>query len=190
MTDFSTHFSFVIKQVDNLTYGDGISFFLAPFESEVPDNSTGGFLGLVSSVSNNASGNPFVAVEFDSFQNPWDPSPDHVGINVNSIVSVANTTWKNGIKKGNTGNAWITYNSSTKNMSVFLTYADNPVFGDNSTLWHIIDLKDVLPRKVKVGFSVATGRSAEVHNILSWSFNSTLEDTNFANNGTNRPSNF
>lgn len=178
VTDFTTHFSFIIKQVDTSSFGDGLSFFIAPFDSSVPDNSIGGYLGLVSPQSFNlTSENQFVAVEFDSFQNPWDPSSDHVGINVNSIVSVSNVTWQSSIKNGSKANAWITYDSSNKNLSVFLTYADNPVFVTNSSLWHIIDLSTVLPQRVRVGFSASTGKSIEIHNILSWDFNSTLEDT-------------
>lgn len=176
ITDFTTHFSFVMKAVDSARFGDGLSFFIAPFESEIPKNSTGGFLGLFSSeTAFNTSKNQIVAVEFDSFMNEWDPSSDHVGINVNSIESVKNVSWKSSIKNGSTANAWISYNSTTKNLSVFLTYADNPSFNRNSTLWHVIDLREVLPELVRIGFSAATGQWIEIHNILSWSFNSNLE---------------
>ncbi|XP_074318382.1 L-type lectin-domain containing receptor kinase IX.1-like [Silene latifolia] len=178
VTDFTTHFSFIIKAVDNTSkYGDGLSFYLAPVNSLVPDNSTGGYLGLVSPQSfDDTAKNTFVAVEFDSYENFWDPSPNHVGINVNSIVSVANVTWKSSINDGRKANAWVTYNSSTRNLSVFLTYADNPVFGGNSSLSYIIDLRTYLPEKIQVGFSASTGQSTEIHNILSWDFNSSLPD--------------
>ncbi|KAK6923239.1 Legume lectin domain [Dillenia turbinata] len=176
LTDFKTHFTFTIKAVNPSYYGDGLSFFISPFGSQVPDNSSGGFLGLFNSQSAlNSAKNSIVAVEFDSFQNDWDPSSDHVGINVNSIVSVANVTWNSSIKDGRRANAWVWYNSSTFNLSVFLTYADDPVFSGNSSLWYIIDLKTVLPEFVRVGFSAATGSWVEIHNIIAWSFNSTLE---------------
>ncbi|KAK9691544.1 hypothetical protein RND81_09G203300 [Saponaria officinalis] len=181
VTDFTTHFSFIIKQVDLSLYGDGLSFFLAPVNSSVPENSTGGYLGLVSPpFTNDTSKNQFVAVEFDSFKNGWDPSDDHVGIDVNSVFSVADVTWESSIKNGSTANAWITYNSLTKNLSVFLTYAENPVFNSNSSLSYIIDLSNFLPEKINVGFSAATGSGYEIHNILSWDFNSTLPDANDA----------
>ncbi|GAB4848823.1 hypothetical protein Ancab_003617 [Ancistrocladus abbreviatus] len=79
------------------------------------------------------------------------------------------------MKNGSTANAWITYNSTTKNLSVFLTYADNPMFDGNSSLWYVINLRKVLPDAVKVGLSAATGANFEIHQILTWSFNSTLE---------------
>ncbi|XP_026390019.1 L-type lectin-domain containing receptor kinase IX.1-like [Papaver somniferum] len=179
LTDFETHFSFIMRGLDNTSYGDGITFFLAPSGSKLPPNSTGGSLGLLSSEKalNNSIDNNIVAVEFDSFQNYWDNSSDHVGINVNSLVSVATVKWKDStIRDGRKANAWVVYNSTTKNLSVFLTYAENPVLNGIFTLFHIVDLREVLPEMVTVGFSASTGKSVETHQILSWQFNSALED--------------
>ncbi|XP_038690878.1 L-type lectin-domain containing receptor kinase IX.1-like [Tripterygium wilfordii] len=108
VTDFTTHFSFIMKSVDLNLYGDGISFFLAPFDSQIPQDSSGGYLALFSPemAFDNRTSNQIVAVEFDSFKNTWDPSDDHVGINVNSIISVTNVTWRSSIKNGSTANAW------------------------------------------------------------------------------------
>ncbi|RZC47030.1 hypothetical protein C5167_039980 [Papaver somniferum] len=151
VTDFETHFSFIMLAVDNLSYGDGITFFLAPKWSKLPPDSHGGYLGLLSKdkATDNSTQNQIVSVEFDSWRNDWDPSPDNVGINVNSVVSVANVTWKSSIKDGRKGNAWVSYNSTTKNLSVFLTYADNPVFRGNSSLFHIVDLSKFLPEWIR-----------------------------------------
>ncbi|KAK1577056.1 hypothetical protein Q3G72_018689 [Acer saccharum] len=182
LTDFTTHFSFIIKaSEDTNKYGDGISFFLAPYDFDIPPNSSNGLLALFSN-QENSTANQIVAVEFDSFNNTWDPNDNHVGINVNSIVSVANVTWKSSIRNGSTANAWVSYNSSTQNLSVFLTYANNPVFGGNSSLSYKVDLRKVLPEQVRIGFSASTGDWVEVHNILSWSFNSSLEINNGKNN--------
>ncbi|XVF17392.1 hypothetical protein REPUB_Repub10bG0117800 [Reevesia pubescens] len=174
LTDFTTHFSFILRAVDLSEYGDGISFFLAPFESKMRPNSSNGFLALFNSTSN-SSNNNIVAVEFDSFRNEWDPSDDHVGININSIISVKTVTWDSSIKNGSRANAWVSYNSTTRNLSVFLTYADNPVFSEDSSLAYIVDLRDILPEWVRIGFSAATGRQVEIHNILTRSFDSSLE---------------
>ncbi|CAK7339760.1 unnamed protein product [Dovyalis caffra] len=177
LTDFTTHFTFIMKAVDPQWYGDGISFFLAPVDSSIPQNSSGGYLALFSpdTAFNASKGNQIVAVEFDSNRNRWDPSGDHVGIDVNSIVSVATVTWKSSIKNGSKANAWISYNSTAKNLSVFLTYAENPVFGGNSSLYYIIDLREFLPEWVRIGFSASTGDRVEIHNILAWEFESSLE---------------
>ncbi|KAK4596701.1 hypothetical protein RGQ29_014650 [Quercus rubra] len=140
----------------------------------MPTNSAGGYLGLFSNESAlNATENQIVAVEFDTYQNGGDPRANHVGIDVNSIVSDVNVTWNGSFS--NTANAWVSYNSTTKTLSVFLTFADNPVFNGNSSLSYIVDLMTVLPEWVSVGFSAATGVSIETHTILSWSFNSTSD---------------
>jgi serine/threonine protein kinase len=176
LTDFTTHFSFSITAVNQSDHGDGLSFFIAPFQSDIPKNSSGGYLGLFGSATAlNNSLNQIVAVEFDTYQNDWDPSDDHVGINVNTIVSAANVSWKTSMRTGSTGNAWVSYNSTTKNLSVFLTYADNPAFNGDSTLSYVVDLRNVLPEWVRVGFSAATGQWIELHALSSWSFDSTLE---------------
>ncbi|KAK8673872.1 hypothetical protein V6N13_112181 [Hibiscus sabdariffa] len=175
LTDFTTRFSFVLQAVNPELYGDGISFFIAPSESQIPPNSSDGYLALFDPNENsNSSSNNVVAVEFDSHKNDWDPDDNHVGININSIVSVTNVTWSSSIRDGKVANAWVSYNSTTKNLSVFLSYADNPVYSGNSSLSYIVDLRDVLPEWVRIGFSASTGSQFEIHNILSWSFNSTL----------------
>ena len=153
----------------------------------MPINSYGGYLGLFSLKSAiNASGNQIVAVEFDSFINEWDPSDEHVGIDVNSVVSKAFVTLNSSIKSGTTATAWISYDSTTKNLIVFLTYADNPVFSGNSSLSYIVDLRTVLPEQVRDGFSAATCKLFKPHTILSWSFCSSLETENGKNKNEGR----
>uniref|UniRef100_A0A803NXY5 Legume lectin domain-containing protein n=1 Tax=Cannabis sativa TaxID=3483 RepID=A0A803NXY5_CANSA len=179
VTDFTAGFSFVIKANDTKRkFGDGISFFIAPFESDIPANSTGGYLALFSPENANDSSqtNPIVAVEFDSYDNPWDPSSNHIGINVNSIISISNVTWNSSIKDGRVANAWVSFNSITTMLGVFLTYNGTPYTGQSTQnqLQYPVDMKNVLPEKVRVGFSAATGVSFETHNILSWSFTSSI----------------
>ena len=181
LTDFTTHFSFIIKASNNADQsGDGLAFFIAPNGSDVPNSITagGGALGLLDYKLDGSTQNEIVAVEFDPFVNPlWDPSDNHVGIDVNSLKSKANVTWPRSIiSNGETVNAWVSYNSTTHNLSVFLTYAINSTVSNGTTsIFYIVNLKDVLPEWVSVGFSAATGAGAEFHTILSWSFNSTLE---------------
>ncbi|RZC64308.1 hypothetical protein C5167_007996 [Papaver somniferum] len=179
--DFDTHFSFIIDDGGNETEaGDGITFFLAPFGSILPRVSWGNALGLLTrDISlKNFSTNQIVAVEFDSFEDGWDTSPDHVGINVNSVVSEATVSLERGaIKDGRKANAWVSYKSATKNLSVYLTYAENSVFSGRSTLYHVVDLSKVLPERITVGFSSAVNWHNELHRLYSWQFNSTLQLT-------------
>lgn len=49
LTDFTTHFTFVINSQGRTSYGDGIAFFLAPNGSKAPEKATNGEgLGLIS----------------------------------------------------------------------------------------------------------------------------------------------
>ncbi|KAF8406123.1 hypothetical protein HHK36_008203 [Tetracentron sinense] len=146
VADFNTHFSFKMMMLNPPFGGDGLAFFLAPN----------------------------VAVEFDTYQNEqWDPSDNHVGINVNSIQSVTNLTWDRSMHNASIVDVWISYNSSTKNLSVFLTSLDNPISSGNSRLSYQVDLMKYLPEQVTIGFSASTGWQTQIHNILSWEFNST-----------------
>ncbi|XP_012458327.1 anti-H(O) lectin-like [Gossypium raimondii] len=143
----------------NLRGGDGFAFFIAPNGSKIPPNSGGGHLGLQSYGIVNS---PFVAVEFDTFDNPWDPFglSAHVGIGLNSIETslTAVKWWWNEIANGGLVNAFITYNSSTNNLSVLLLDADGFTRQNLSRLSATLDLSIYLPEWVTFGFSGTTGR--------------------------------
>ncbi|GAY63347.1 hypothetical protein CUMW_224810 [Citrus unshiu] len=103
---------------------------------------------------------PFVAVESDVYVNSWDPTFSHVGVDINSVQS----------KK----NAWISYNSSTHNLSVAFTgFRNNSVVMQG--LDYQVDLRLHLPEFVTFGFSMATGVDFAIFSIYSWEFNSSLE---------------
>ncbi|GAU13561.1 hypothetical protein TSUD_346650 [Trifolium subterraneum] len=79
LTDFTTKFSFVIYS-NKTNFGDGLAFFLADPELPLPEHMLeGGGLGLVDKYQIvNSTKYSFVAVEFDTCHNPWDPSGMHV----------------------------------------------------------------------------------------------------------------
>ncbi|KAJ7968336.1 Lectin receptor kinase [Quillaja saponaria] len=86
LTDFSTKFSFVLY-AQNMPYADGMAFFLADPNLPIPVVlKQGGGLGVVDGNQTlNSTDFSFVAVEFDTFKNLWDPNGTHVGININSM---------------------------------------------------------------------------------------------------------
>ncbi|KAL0431409.1 UNVERIFIED_CONTAM: L-type lectin-domain containing receptor kinase IX.1 [Sesamum radiatum] len=172
LADFTTHFAFIIDTLNNAKYGHGVAFFLAPVGFQIPPNSAGGFLGLFNTSTRDQPQTQIVSVEFDSFANPeWDPGYEHVGININSLNSSVTAPWNVTLHSGDTADAWITYNSTTRNLSVFWSYGG----GANSSLSYPINLKDVLPEYVTVGISAATGMNLEQHTLESWEFSSNLE---------------
>jgi hypothetical protein len=74
LTNFTTHFSFVINSPNKSTLcGDGLAFFLAANGSTILDvTGDGGAMGLITLATD-----PFVAVEFDIFSNEWNLPGEH-----------------------------------------------------------------------------------------------------------------
>ncbi|KAL1365468.1 hypothetical protein HN51_013489 [Arachis hypogaea] len=176
LTDFTTHYTFIIDTGNKTTYGHGLAFFLAPVDFEIPPNSSGGFLGLFNTTTKDSAQNQIVLVEFDSYPNSeWGETVQHVGINNNSIVSTKWTPWNTSLHSGDTADVWISYNSTTKNLSVSWKYQNSYDPEEHTSLSLAIDLTRVLPEWVTIGFSAATGYFGETHTLLSWEFNSTLD---------------
>ncbi|KAK4776405.1 hypothetical protein SAY86_005093 [Trapa natans] len=176
LTDFSTYFAFSIDSKNKTDAADGLAFFLTPqADSKIPDDQMGGLtLGL--NLKDEKSTGKFVAVEFDIYKNYIDPPGTHVGIDNGSVVSVTNTSWFCNFTHGQLNEAWINYDSRSKNLSVIFTDYKN---GTRSLgyLSYVIDLRSILPEEVILGFSAATGNKAAAHFIKAWNFTSTLEIT-------------
>ncbi|KAF5469981.1 hypothetical protein F2P56_010535 [Juglans regia] len=179
-TNFTTYFEFVINFIDssssNLSSG-GIAFFLTSEDSlDIPENSFGGWMGLFNETTDGNPSNHMVAVEFDTYQDPWDPSNNHVGINVNSIVSRTNLTWSNTMVSGDILGATVSYDGTSKNLKVVLNDPDVPMMANASlNLTLNVNLRDLLPEKVIVGFSASTGQAIPIQVLRSWNFSSTLD---------------
>ncbi|XP_027361918.1 mannose/glucose-specific lectin-like [Abrus precatorius] len=182
IADFTTEFTFVVNPKGSQPHADGFTFFLASLDFVFPDNSSGGFLGLFNEVTAlNTSLNKVVAVEFDSFANQWDPNfpvsdSPHIGININSIRSVATVPWPiDRQSQGAIGKARVTYESVSKLLSVSVTYQNtSAVESYATTLSYPIDFATVLSERAIIGFSAATGELVETHDILSWSLTFSL----------------
>ncbi|CAN6217369.1 unnamed protein product [Urochloa humidicola] len=160
--------------------GDGMAFFLASYSDGKnvlgSSGGAGGNLGLFNDMDHfNATGDSrVVAVEFDTFRNVWDTSNQHIGIDVNSIRSV-NSTYTRFLQLKNLTSdlgmtATVQYDNKTMLLAVDLVI-DDATYQVSS----IVDMKSSLPAQVAVGFSAATGSSAELHRVQAWSFSSTLE---------------
>ena len=180
--DFTTRFSFSTNTPNNSSYGDGITFFLAKPDFPLPDPRDGSGIGLVSRdqwhTPNYTNEHPFVAVEFDTVSNDWDPPYAHVGIDISSMQSARTTEWfRSWDERGY--DAVITYSSSSNNIVV--TFTGYNITKIEQNLSYEVNLTEVLPEWVEFGFTSATGYapgadfSYEYHTIRSWSFNSSLD---------------
>lgn len=153
-----------------------MAFYVGPWPPKLPEDSNGGFLGLFNNpIGTNIDFPPTIAVEFDAFRNDWDPNNtvNHIGVDVKSITSRAYTPLPDGSFNG-TMSAWVRYDANVSTLSATLRFDDLPQLGLYNVS-AIVDFKDAgLPPYAAVGFSGATGDFIERHQILSWSFESTL----------------
>ncbi|KAK7246694.1 hypothetical protein RIF29_41564 [Crotalaria pallida] len=175
LTDFTTNFSFIVF-AENNNHGDGLAFFMAdpnlPLQKHIKE---GGGLGLVDGDQVLKSTNhSFVAVEFDTFSNKWDPQGLHLGMNFNSMKSNITKPMFMEIHKRMVYHCSIEYNSTTLNLSVLFSGYRNDTLAE-TFISYKVDLRDYLPEWIIFGFTAATGGLYEVHSLQSWSFSSSLE---------------
>ncbi|MFS7919992.1 putative legume lectin, alpha chain, concanavalin A-like lectin/glucanase domain superfamily [Helianthus anomalus] len=178
LASFSTSFTFVINSYHTNIYADGLTFFLAQINA---DFYYGGSIGLPLDFRTNTSKYQFMAVEFDTYRNAWDPIDldantfvgDHVGIDINSITSVAYRKWFSNITYGKEYKALINYYADSKNLSVSFTNYKNNLLVWETGLNCTVDLRKELPEWVTFGFSASTGTYFEKVIVRSWTFNST-----------------
>ncbi|XP_061337628.1 probable L-type lectin-domain containing receptor kinase S.7, partial [Gastrolobium bilobum] len=164
---FSTTFSFSINNVNPISFGDGLAFFLSHDNRSLGTGTGiggGGSLGLP---------NNFVAVEFDTrFDSRFDdPNENHVGLDIdtmNSLMTGDPILHGIDLKSGNTITAWIDYKSDHTVLNVFLSYARSKPLEPVLTVR--VDLSLYFKDAVYVGFSSSTEGSTELHQIESWSF--------------------
>ncbi|KAF7073139.1 hypothetical protein CFC21_078179 [Triticum aestivum] len=186
--NFTTHFAFAIKPAsDNSARGDGMAFFVGPYPPSMPRDATGGYLALFNNRDNPANTDfpPTVGVEFDTYRNlGWDPTDTncHIGVNVNSIRSMEYTALPDGIYNG-IMSAKVSYDAQTATLSATLRF-DDPPGQSTYTVSANVDLRRAgLPQDAAVGFSASIADFIEQHQILSWSFDSTMSDSKTKNRG-------
>nr|CAA93827.1 lectin 1 [Phaseolus lunatus] len=167
---FDTNFTFNILPANKLMSGYGLAFALVPVDSQ--PKRKGRLLGLFNTPENDINAHT-VAVVFDTFSN-------RIGIDVNSIQPIESVPWNFRHYIGQNADVRITYNSSSKVLAASLFY---PSPGKRYDVSAKVELEKELEEWVSVGFS-ATSAYEETHDVLSWSFSSSLSDDT-----TSEPSN-
>ncbi|GKA01090.1 L-type lectin-domain containing receptor kinase IX.1-like protein [Tanacetum coccineum] len=176
LASFTTNFTFVIDSEGLDYFGDGLTFFIAQNNSEIYP---GGSMGLPVQMPN-SNNTTFVAIEFDTFWNRlWDPLDSsnisighHVGISISSLESDQAQKWLSNVPGGGVCQAWVAYDSYSRNLSVSFTGFKNSTTFRQDGLHSIIDLRQVLPEWVIFGFSASTGSLFQKNNVRSWTFRS------------------
>ncbi|EXB54262.1 putative L-type lectin-domain containing receptor kinase VI.1 [Morus notabilis] len=183
-SSFSTHFVFAIVSPTPGRGGFGIAFTISP-STNFPKAEAGHYLGLFYSGNDGNRLNHIFAVEFDTvngLNENSDSKGNHVGININSMVSNASKP-AGYVKEGSVSNeedldlesgdliqAWVDYDG--KNKIINVTVAPIRVEKRPSTPLLSIgyDLSDVLLENMFVGFSSSTGKKSSYHYLSGWSF--------------------
>ncbi|KAL2473606.1 L-type lectin-domain containing receptor kinase VII.1 [Forsythia ovata] len=175
---FSTSFIFAMAPYKDRLPGHGIVFLFVPHIG-IQGSSSAQHLGLFNFTNNGNPTNHVFGIEFDVFKNEefQDINDNHVGIDVNSLISVASEEagyWpdKGSFKKLKLNNG--------KNYQVWIDYADNNVSvtmapvgttkPKQPLLNVFLNLSEVFEEEMYVGFTASTGALIESHKILAWSY--------------------
>ncbi|CAM8975145.1 unnamed protein product [Rhodiola kirilowii] len=177
---FSASFIFAMAPYPNILPGHGIVFLFVPFPGINGSNSAE-HLGFLNRTNNGRSDNHVFGIEFDVFKNQEfnDIDDNHVGVNVNSLSSNFSRSagyWLDNGKKsfkelklnnGRNYQVWVDYKDARLNVSMAPVGIKRP---QTHLLSVELNLSHVFLDEMYVGFTSATGRLAESHKILAWSF--------------------
>jgi len=167
-SDFHSEFIFRITSGNPVSLrSDGLAFVIA----RSPTSLGGAGEGLGYSGINNS-----VAIEFDTYQNGFDPSGSHVAVMSDGNNADHSKGSKDTILPMDNGDRWkatVNYYGQTNYLSLILTDLDNSV--SNLFLETTIDIADILGCgsagcvNSYFGFTAATGGGFANYDILSWS---------------------
>ncbi|KAA3485085.1 L-type lectin-domain containing receptor kinase S.6-like [Gossypium australe] len=167
---FTCRFSFSIIPNPVCPFGDGIVFLV----TSRPDSFSffNGYMGLPQ-LDDLSSQDPYFAVEFDTSFNPslGDINGNHVGVDVNSIVSLAAVDVLSkgfDLKRGKKITAWIEYGDSAKLVQIWLSYSSSKP--PTPLLVAQIDLSRQFKEYMHVGFSASNGLGSSMHLVDHWQF--------------------
>ena len=181
-SSFSTSFTFTIFSPYD-SWGDGFAFTFR--DDSVTVGSAGEYLCLINAQADANLTNRAFGVEFDTFKNAYDPSDNHIGVDVDAIQSESTHNLCGGVLDNctylvNQGDftAWIDYDSPKQLLEV--RFSNGSSIGPQGVqrpataiLAQTVALNDEVDDEMYVGFVAATGLKFEAHEIKSWSFSST-----------------
>ncbi|CAO2202511.1 unnamed protein product [Urochloa humidicola] len=177
VASFSTVFTINIFRPNGTDPGEGLAFLIAPSTEDPPAGSSDGYLGLTNAATDGNATNQVVAVELDTEKQPYDPDDNHVGLDVNSVVSVATAPLAPlGIEispvKPVNYTVWVDYDGAARRVAVFMAVAGK-VKPRRAALAAPLDLAAVAAEWSYFGFAASTGRKYQLNCVLAW--NMTVE---------------
>ena len=163
---FETHFKFQINEAGGWDGGgDGMTFALVTKPNSL--GGTGGDLGF-------GGVEPSLAVEFDTFQNDYDPNGNHIGIDLNGdVVSAATYTLEQDLLAGDVWSVWIDYLADASRLEVRIAPKD--IRPDAPQLSYIVNLAEVLGQpRVYAGFTAGAAFAYGDHDVNFWEYSSSI----------------
>uniref|UniRef100_A0A0D3GE36 Protein kinase domain-containing protein n=1 Tax=Oryza barthii TaxID=65489 RepID=A0A0D3GE36_9ORYZ len=181
VSSFSTAFVLDIVTVGS-GGGHGLAFVVAP-SITLPGASPEIYLGILGPHTNGNASDHVFAVEFDTVMDLEmnDTNGNHVGVDVNSLVSVVSEPVAYYAGDGSTKVpvqlesaqqilAWIDYDGGSSILNVTVAPATVTERPRRPLISTKLDLLPIFKENMYVGFSSATGKLASSHYILAWSF--------------------
>ncbi|CAL9078495.1 unnamed protein product [Musa textilis] len=169
VASFNTTFNINVFRPNNTIPGEGFAFLIAPYLEAPPPGSEGGYLGLTNSTLDRNTSNHFVAIEFDTVKEDYDPNNNHVGLDINSVNSTLTANLSVLISPVIATNytVWVDYDGVARHIWVYMVLAGNPK-PSLAILNATLDLRDYLLQKSYFGFSASTGTDYQLNQVLSW----------------------
>ncbi|CAN6247845.1 unnamed protein product [Urochloa humidicola] len=176
---FNTSFTMILYRLTKEIKGEGLAFVIVPTLNGPLPGSHGGFLGLTNTTARSASSSSFVAVEFDTVKQWYDPDDNHIGLNIGSIYSEPAVSLSSLQPPRNisllsstdsppvTYTVWIDYNGVGHHIWVYMDVEGQP----KPTQPHLdapLNLSYHVPQRAYIGFSASTGVGYELNVIRSW----------------------
>ncbi|XP_073006760.1 L-type lectin-domain containing receptor kinase S.1 [Typha latifolia] len=191
LSSFSTSFVFSILPDIPSSPGFGLAFVLSNTTSP-PGAISGQYFGLFSNDTHQVPG-PLLAVEFDTGQNPEfnDPDGNHVGIDLNFIISTVTHTAgyyrapANGsasselefvtidMRSGKNVRAWIEFDGPRFQINVTIAPAEEPKPPRPLISYTDPVIANYVSPEMFVGFSGSMVKWVEHQRILDWSLSNT-----------------
>ncbi|KAM7275074.1 hypothetical protein ACFE04_016940 [Oxalis oulophora] len=184
---FNTSYLINIYRLNGSTPGEGLAFLISP-DLTLPLNSYGQYLGLTNATTDGHSDNHLIAVELDTVKQDFDPDNNHLGLNINGVVSNKTVSLSDlGIQLAPNATVfhmvWIEYDGESNRLDVYMaeqtekypvqSQPDKPILTAN------IDLKSIVNQYSYFGFAAATSNNIELHCVLRWNLTvEVLSETN------------
>ncbi|OEL25016.1 L-type lectin-domain containing receptor kinase IV.1 [Dichanthelium oligosanthes] len=180
---FSTTFVVAIVPRHDDAHGHGIAFALAP-SITVPGAVAGKNLGLFNTLDNMGQiRSEVVAVELDTAMDTEfsDINDNHVGIDVNSLVSMksAPAAYVNvgtaslinfSLVSGNLHQVWVEYDGASMRLEVTVVSPAGKPRPAVPLVSYTVNLSAAVADDTYIGFSGANGAASSSHYVLGWSF--------------------